>query len=63
MTGPKSGFVTVKERAPGALTKPNGKKFKTIVGFPVNTLLGSDTPFAWIVASAAKFWPEIVTCN
>ena len=31
--GPRSGFVTVKESAPGALRKPNGKALISMVGF------------------------------
>jgi hypothetical protein len=31
--GPKSGFVTVNDKAPGALTKPNGKSLMSVGGF------------------------------
>lgn len=63
--GPLSGFVTVKESAPGALTNPGGKKAKkdAVVPLMVSPANVSETPFAWMVASGAKPWPVTVACN
>ena len=63
--GPLSGFVTVKESAPGALTNPGGKKAMRDAVLPlmVPPPNASETPFAWTLASNAKPWPVTVTCN